>query len=121
MPRYFVGTDGALAGEVLVEHPANPQGLRIIEVGSLPAPANYCRYDGAAVEAFTGWQQAEADKLASGIRADRAKRLAGCDWTQARDLPADFSAAWEPYRQALRDITAQATFPQSVIWPEAPQ
>lgn len=28
---------------------------------------------------------------------------------------------WLEYRQALRDITLQASFPESVDWPEAPQ
>lgn len=29
--------------------------------------------------------------------------------------------AWSTYRQALRDITTQATFPQDINWPIKPQ
>ena len=53
------------------------------------------------------------------VRADRNKRLADCDWTQLPDAPVD-AQAWATYRQALRDITAQAGFPWDVQWPVAP-
>ena len=56
---------------------------------------------------------------ASAIRAERNERLAACDWTQLPDTPVD-AAAWAAYRQALRDVTAQAGFPWDVVWPEAP-
>ena len=35
------------------------------------------------------------------------------------DATAD-KAAWATYRQALRDITAQAGFPWTITWPDAP-
>jgi hypothetical protein len=53
------------------------------------------------------------------IRRERNARLAACDWTQLADAPVD-SAAWANYRQALRDVTAQAGFPWSVEWPAQP-
>jgi hypothetical protein len=56
---------------------------------------------------------------ASDMRQDRNARLAACDWTQLADAPVD-SAAWANYRQALRDVTAHAGFPWSVVWPDAP-
>lgn len=61
---------------------------------------------------------------AQALKADqaRAKRnslLAASDWTQVIDAPVD-QAAWATYRQALRDVTAQASFPEAVIWPVAP-
>lgn len=56
---------------------------------------------------------------ASAIRAERNDRLAACDWTQLPDAPVD-AAAWAAYRQALRDVTSQAGFPWSVMWPAAP-
>jgi hypothetical protein len=56
---------------------------------------------------------------ASVVRADRNARLSACDWTQLADAPVD-SLAWANYRQALRDITAQAGFPWSVEWPAQP-
>lgn len=49
-------------------------------------------------------------------RAIRNNLLAECDWTQVADAPVD-QAAWATYRQALRDITAQAGFPNDIVWP----
>lgn len=57
---------------------------------------------------------------AAQVRAQRDRLLAASDWTQGRDVPAATSAAWAPYRQALRDITAQPGFPDSITWPIAP-
>ena len=55
-------------------------------------------------------------------RFERAMRLRECDWTQAADVPmsADQRTAWATYRQALRDVTKQAGFPDAIVWPEAP-
>ena len=60
------------------------------------------------------------DEQAARVRADRDKRLADTDWTQVADAPVD-SEAWATYRQALRNIPAQATFPWDVVWPEMPE
>ena len=49
----------------------------------------------------------------------RTSLLAKSDWTQLADSPAD-KAAWATYRQALRDVTAQAGFPWTITWPDAP-
>lgn len=54
------------------------------------------------------------------IRDERDSLLAECDWTQGADVPAEISDKWKPYRQALRDVTSQETFPESVTWPEKP-
>jgi hypothetical protein len=53
------------------------------------------------------------------IRSRRKGLLFDCDWTQLADAPlsAEEKAAWEVYRQALRDITNQAEFPTNVVWP----
>ena len=53
------------------------------------------------------------------VRAERDALLAACDWTQVADAPVD-QAAWAVYRQALRDVTAQAGFPDAVVWPTKP-
>jgi len=53
-------------------------------------------------------------------RNQRNEMLAASDWTQVADAPVD-KAAWATYRQALRDITAQAGFPDNVIWPTKPE
>jgi hypothetical protein len=57
---------------------------------------------------------------ASNVRAERDSKLANSDWTQVLDAPVD-RAAWVNYRQALRDVPAQAGFPWNVIWPQEPQ
>ena len=57
---------------------------------------------------------------ASEIRAERNEKIAKTDWTQLPDSPVDNKTAWATYRQALRDITAQAGFPWTIDWPEQP-
>ena len=36
------------------------------------------------------------------VRADRDRKLAECDWTQANDSPLKAASAWTTYRQSLR-------------------
>ena len=62
----------------------------------------------------------ETAQVAANVRADRDKRLANSDWTQVADAPVD-QTAWATYRQALRDIPAQAGFPWEVTWPSKPE
>lgn len=56
---------------------------------------------------------------ADSIRERRNELLSECDWTQLPDVPVD-KTAWATYRQALRDITKQSSFPMFVTWPVAP-
>lgn len=51
--------------------------------------------------------------------AKRKALLTQSDWTQIADSPVD-SAVWLSYRQALRDITNQAGFPNTITWPTEP-
>lgn len=72
---------------------------------------------------YTAEEKAEIEtQKAKQIRTERNAKLAECDWTQLNDTPLDNPAkvAWTTYRQSLRDITAQAGFPNSVIWPVKP-
>lgn len=62
----------------------------------------------------------ETAQQAANVRADRDSKLAESDWTQVADAPVD-KAAWATYRQALRDITAQAGFPHEVTFPTKPE
>ena len=71
----------------------------------------------AAQEA--AYKAAKDAEQATAVRADRTKHLADSDWTQLADSAAD-KEAWATYRQALRDITAQAGFPWDITWPDAP-
>jgi hypothetical protein len=59
--------------------------------------------------------------VAATVKARRDYLLAMSDWTQLPDVPQATKDLWAVYRQALRDITAQAGFPQNVTWPTAPQ
>jgi hypothetical protein len=60
------------------------------------------------------------EQKAAFIRTERNQKLTACDWTQLADSSVD-KQAWATYRQALRDVTAQAGFPTDVTWPTAPQ
>ena len=53
------------------------------------------------------------------VRDERDQLLLRCDWTQLPNSPVD-AAAWEVYRQALRDVPSQAGFPDDVAWPVKP-
>ena len=66
---------------------------------------------------------------ASAIRIQRDSLLKDCDWVvvKAVDQNAQDSfgiqipVVWLTYRQALRDITAQPGFPDTVTWPAKPE
>ena len=53
--------------------------------------------------------------VAANVREARDKLLAKTDWTSASDLT--MSSAMTTYRQALRDVPAQAGFPDTITWP----
>ena len=55
------------------------------------------------------------------IRGERAVELAGTDWTQNPDVPAQTRLRWQDYRQAWRDITAQDCSPADVVRPTTPE
>lgn len=63
--------------------------------------------------------QPTTEQLASEARAQRNALLSASDWTQVADAPVD-QATWAVYRQALRDITVQSGFPETINWPVAP-
>ena len=53
------------------------------------------------------------------VRYKRCNLLSLTDWMALSDSPA-ITADWANYRQALRDITGQAGFPDDVTWPTKP-
>ena len=59
-------------------------------------------------------------QLAEEARDKRNTLLTASDWTQVADAPVD-QTAWATYRQALRDITDQVGFPETIDWPVAPE
>jgi hypothetical protein len=81
------------------------------------------RFDGSNVVAYTPPYVSGTNTLI--VRAERDKRLAMSDWTQAPDSPFSNSkkAEWVTYRQALRDLMASysdSTAPEDVTWPTEP-
>jgi hypothetical protein len=63
---------------------------------------------------------AKDTEQAKSVRQQRTEKLKDSDWTQVADAPVD-QAAWATYRQALRDITAQSSFPWDIQWPTQPE
>jgi hypothetical protein len=57
---------------------------------------------------------------ANNIRGERNRLLLECDYIMMPDYPMVDKSDWETYRQSLRDITEQSTFPDSVDWPTKP-
>jgi hypothetical protein len=71
------------------------------------------------------WISAPTDAaIARDARAERDRRLLACDWTDTASAPARLGsvvyAAWQQYRQDLRDISLQPGFPAAINWPQAP-
>ncbi len=59
------------------------------------------------------------ENQAKSIRSTRDEKLKATDWTQVDDAPVN-KAVWATYRQALRDVPAQAGFPYDIAWPVEP-
>lgn len=78
-------------------------------------------FDGAQVNRVFTVEAIPDDEKARQVRAERNDKLADTDWTQAKDIPDNISSVWATYRQALRDVPAQAGFPWTVQWPTQPE
>ena len=63
--------------------------------------------------------QEKVDAKAAEARRERDQLLAASDWWAVSDRT--MSADQTAYRQALRDITAQAGFPNNITWPTKPE
>ena len=102
---------------VSTEKPAVDHTKRVIEAA--PVYASGVWQQAWVVEDLTAEEVAAAtEKQWAAVRKERNARLAACDWTQLSDAPVDASV-WQPYRQALRDITAQSD-PFNITWPLEP-
>ena len=143
--RTYAQTQGAVFGTPLTEEFINQYGGDIVLEGpqaTTTPPYQYSQRSGVeqldgkwytkyiAGPVFTDGETTAAEQEAAykamkdaeqakSVRDDRTKRLSDSDWTQIADSTAD-KAAWATYRQALRDITAQAGFPWTITWPDAP-
>ena len=73
-----------------------------------------------AAEQETAYKASKDAEQAKSVRTSRDTKLAETDWIVIKNLElnANIPGAWEVYRQALRDIPAQAGFPWTITWPE---
>jgi len=76
--------------------------------------------ESSAAEQEAAYKATKDAAQATSVRDERTKKLAETDWTQVADAPVD-KAAWATYRQALRDVTTQETFPWDIVWPTKPE
>ena len=79
--------------------------------------------DATAAEQEAAYKAAKDADQAKAVRADRDDRLAKTDWVVTKSLEAGavVPQAMADYRQALRDVPAQAGFPWAVNWPVKPE
>ena len=75
-----------------------------------------------AAEQETAYKASKDADQAKSVRQSRDTKLAETDWVVIKNLElnANIPGAWEVYRQALRDIPAQAGFPWTNTWPTQP-
>ena len=74
--------------------------------------------DGTKADKETAYQATLDAGTAERVRTDRDSRLALTDFHALSDTV--MSEAMTTYRQLLRDVPAQAGFPNSITWPESP-
>ena len=88
--------------------------------------ADYVDEEGVTVtkasqeEAYTATKDTAA---ALAARNTRDGLIASCDWMAIKAFEAGTTVGteWATYRQALRDVSAQAGFPNDITWPTQPE
>lgn len=74
------------------------------------------------LEAWEAWKAEQPDPsilIAEEVRQQRNTLLSETDWTQLNDAPLTDKEKekYRTYRQALRDIPQQESFPENITWP----
>ena len=64
------------------------------------------------------WEAGADDRKADEVRTLRDELLASTDWWAVADRK--MTEAETAYRQALRNISQQAGFPNDITWPQEP-
>lgn len=74
------------------------------------------------VEITEDQYQSKVNLQKQAVKADRDRMIASTDWIVTKSVEAGTAvpAAWQTYRQALRDVPEQAGFPFNVVWPTLP-
>jgi hypothetical protein len=110
----------SLGADIVLEGPqAQPTRYQVVFADGVEQidGAWYTKYSVADMD-----DEAKAAKdaeQAKSVRDQRNTKLAQSDWTQVADAPVN-KEAWATYRQALRDVSAQADFPWTIEWPTQP-
>lgn len=86
--------------------------LPAITLGGMKRVGNELVFDEQLLTAHNAVKDAEQAKS---VRALRDIKLSETDWRFRSDMTP--SQAWKDYCQALRDVPAQAGFPNTVVWP----
>lgn len=99
-------------GEIITRRTAEftevPAGYATANIGSAKPNLLTQKYDSAtqSIVDKTNKQQIVSDQCKAAIRIKRNVKLSKTDWTQMSDvdLTAEQKAAWQTYRQSLRDF-----------------
>lgn len=105
------------------ERPSYDARTQTAEMSAAPTKVGSAWTLGWVVSSKTAEQiQQYDDNAAAGVRAQRDRLLADCDWVVIMNTEkgTNIPLEWELYRQNLRDITDQAGFPHNVTWPTKP-
>lgn len=111
--------------EKILNHPDMVRELTKEEIEGLGENAKFAGPHNTFVDkdgkiAFDFDDKGYLEELAIGIRSRRNKLLEISDWRYLTGNNRYQNKAWDIYRQALRDITNQKSFPKEVVWPEPP-
>jgi len=106
-----------------LSQPSFDPSSQVCTQNSAPTMVNNVWTLGWTIRSMTAQEQAEATaQKATSVRLDRDQRLAKTDWRvlKAYESGGLENPVWVSYRQALRDVPAQAGFPWNVAWPTEP-
>ena len=101
-----------------------PGGVEVdFDMGGSPGPRHRFHLQSRQWVDTSTAEQRHQD-AAQPILEKRRALLQESDWTDTASAPARLGSGlylqWQTYRQALRDITAQAGYPFEVAWPTPP-
>jgi hypothetical protein len=113
-PNYPVGEGQRLVADQTPDYDSLTQ--YIVRVKPVPEGQNYVEYQ---IVDITYTQE----ELIESALEKRKLLFLECDWTQLPDAQLTIAQvdAWKVYRQALRDITEQPNWPNTIIWPVIPE